>query len=284
MSTGTSELLQAEGSGGPTDGILSGEERTITARSPLQLFWRRFRRDKVAMAALAFIILLVLVAIFAPLIVKAVGAPSPNVQDTNALDDFGLPAGPSGDHIFGVDQIGRDVFARTIYGARVSLTVALIATGADRHHRHGARHDRRLLPRLDRLRALADHGRPARVPRAAARARARRGLLARRRLPRRDHRAGPARGDLRDRPRPVALLRPHHPRAGPLAAREGVHRGGPLARGVEHPHHLPRDPPQPAGPDHRLHDADHPDQHPVRGGVVLPRRRGSAPDGRPGGR
>jgi peptide/nickel transport system permease protein len=128
MSTGTSELLHSEGSGVAGDEILSGEERKITARSPLQLFWRRFRRDKVAMAALAFIILLILVAIFAPLIVKVVGAPDPNVQDTTALDDFGLPAGPSADHLFGVDQIGRDVFARTIYGARVSLLVALIAT------------------------------------------------------------------------------------------------------------------------------------------------------------
>src|SRR6476661_3951053 len=118
MSTGTSELLHSEGSGIATDTVLTGEERQITARSPLQLFWRRFRRDKVAMAALGFIILLVLVAIFAPLIVKAVGAPDPNVQDPNALDDFGLPAGPSSEHIFGVDQIGRDVFARVIYGAR----------------------------------------------------------------------------------------------------------------------------------------------------------------------
>ena len=230
------------------------------------------------MAALAFIVLLVLVAIFAPLIVKAVGAPDPNVQDPNALDDFGLPAGPSAEHIFGVDQIGRDVFARTIYGARVSLTVALIATALIVIDRHRGRHGRRLLPRLDRLRALADHGRPARVPGAAARARPRRRVLARRRLPRRHHRAGPARRDLRDRARPVALLRPHHPRAGPVAAREGVHRGGPLARRLEHPHHLPRDPPQPAGSDHRLHDADHPDQHPVRGGAVVPRRRGPAPD------
>jgi ABC-type dipeptide/oligopeptide/nickel transport system permease subunit len=128
MSTGTSELLHSEGSGVATDEVLTGEERKITARSPLQLFWRRFRRDTVAKAALGFIILVVLVAVFAPLIVKAVGAPDPNVQDPNALDDFGLPAGPNADHIFGVDQIGRDVFARTIYGARVSLTVALIAT------------------------------------------------------------------------------------------------------------------------------------------------------------
>ena len=74
MSTGTSELLHPEGAGVATEEVLSGEERAITARSPLQLFWRRFRRDKVAMAALAFIVLLILIAIFAPLIVKAVGA------------------------------------------------------------------------------------------------------------------------------------------------------------------------------------------------------------------
>jgi peptide/nickel transport system permease protein len=127
MSTGTSELLHSEGSAS-AEAPLSGEERSIAARSPLQLFWRRFRRDKVAMCALGFIILLILVAVFAPLIVKAVGAPDPNTQSTKALDDFGLPSGPSSDHLFGVDQIGRDVFARTIYGARVSLTVAVIAT------------------------------------------------------------------------------------------------------------------------------------------------------------
>jgi peptide/nickel transport system permease protein len=128
VSTGTSELLHSEGSGVATDQVLSGEERAITARSPLQLFWRRFRRDKVAMAALGFIILLVLVAVLAPLIVRVFGAPDPNTQATDALDDFGLPSGPNADHLFGVDQIGRDVFARTIYGSRVSLQVALIAT------------------------------------------------------------------------------------------------------------------------------------------------------------
>ena len=128
MSTGTSELLHSEGSGVATDEVLTGEERAITARSPLQLFWRRFRKDRVAMAALGFIVLLILIAVLAPLIVKLFGAPGPNEQSTAALDDFGLPSGPSSDHLFGVDQIGRDVFARTLYGARVSLQVALIAT------------------------------------------------------------------------------------------------------------------------------------------------------------
>src|SRR3954453_14207094 len=100
----------------------------IAARSPLELFWRRLRTDKVAMAALLFIILLVLCAVFAPLIIKLVGARPPNEQSTQYLDSFGTPTGPSSDNLFGVDTLGRDVFSRVLYGARVSLEVALIAT------------------------------------------------------------------------------------------------------------------------------------------------------------
>jgi peptide/nickel transport system permease protein len=122
---GASDLLRGEDT--PADA--PSAEREVTARSPLQLFWRRFRRDKVALTALGFIVLLVLVAILATPIRKLFGAPAPNVQETSALDDFGLPKGPSGDHIFGVDQIGRDVFSRVLSGARVSLEVAFIATG-----------------------------------------------------------------------------------------------------------------------------------------------------------
>jgi peptide/nickel transport system permease protein len=101
----------------------------IQARSPMQLFWRRLRRDKVAMVALVFIILLVFVAIFSPLIVKLAGVSGPLDQNSEALDVFGTPTGPSDAHPFGVDRLGRDIFARTVYGARVSLEVALIATG-----------------------------------------------------------------------------------------------------------------------------------------------------------
>jgi ABC-type dipeptide/oligopeptide/nickel transport system permease subunit len=100
----------------------------VAARSPLQLFWRRFRSDRVAMGSAIFIILLILVAIFAPLVVSALGLPGPNVQDTNALDAFGSPTGPSSAHPFGVDQLGRDVLSRVIYGARVSLTVGIVGT------------------------------------------------------------------------------------------------------------------------------------------------------------
>jgi len=82
----------------------------------------------VAMAALAFVVLLVIIAIAAPLIVKLVGARGPTNQATKYLDQFGTPTGPSSKNIFGVDTLGRDLFSRVLYGARVSLQVALIAT------------------------------------------------------------------------------------------------------------------------------------------------------------
>jgi peptide/nickel transport system permease protein len=128
VSTGASagDLLHAEDPG--LDQVVKGEGG-VAARSPQQLFWRRFRRDKVALVALGFIVGLILVAIFATPICNILGVPSPNVQQSSALDSFGLPAGPSSAHPFGVDPIGRDVFSRVIHGAQVSLKVAFIGTG-----------------------------------------------------------------------------------------------------------------------------------------------------------
>jgi peptide/nickel transport system permease protein len=128
MSTGAgaSDLLHAEDTG--LEQMIRGEEG-VTARSPLQLFWRRFRKDKVALVALAFIVALIVAAVLAGPITKLLGAPDPKVQDTKTLDDFGLPTGPSSDHLFGVDPLGRDVFSRVLYGAQVSLIVAFVGTG-----------------------------------------------------------------------------------------------------------------------------------------------------------
>ena len=97
----------------------------VEGRSPWQIFWSRFKKDKVAIGGGLFIILLVLIAVFAPLIIKIVGVPGPNVQNANALDQFGTPTGPSSAHPFGVDTLGRDVFARVLYGARVTMLVGL---------------------------------------------------------------------------------------------------------------------------------------------------------------
>jgi peptide/nickel transport system permease protein len=102
----------------------------ITALSPLQLFWRRFRQDRVALVSLGFIVLLVLIAILAHPIVSILGLPNPNAPNLKALDPlFQQPTGPSSAHPFGVDELGRDVLARVIYGAQVSLEVAFISTG-----------------------------------------------------------------------------------------------------------------------------------------------------------
>jgi peptide/nickel transport system permease protein len=130
VTTGAPDLsLEGDaGTLGPGPGGRISATTEIAARSPLQLFWRRLRRDKVALVALGFIVFLILVAVFADQIIDLVGARPPNDQSTKYLDSFGTPKGPDGDNIFGSDPLGRDVFSRVLYGARVSLEVALIAT------------------------------------------------------------------------------------------------------------------------------------------------------------
>jgi len=124
VSTGTSETLLE----GESVDLTDESAAEIAARSPLELFWRRLRHDKVALTALGIVVFMLLVAILAPLIVKVFGLPNPNTQNDNLLDEFGSPTGPSSAHLFGVDERGRDVFTRVLYGTRVSLEASLIST------------------------------------------------------------------------------------------------------------------------------------------------------------
>ena len=106
--------------------------RAIAGRSLAQIAWSRLRRDKVAMAGAVVIGLFVLVAILAP-VLCAIFKVDPTSLYTDQLDQFGFPDGPWGNaswqHPFGIEpQVGRDVFARTVYGARYSLTISLLAT------------------------------------------------------------------------------------------------------------------------------------------------------------
>jgi len=86
-------------------------------------FWRRtwtkFRKNRVAMAGLGVVALLLVVAVLAPLLAPY----APSAQDPGALLE-----GPSGAHPFGTDQLGRDLLSRVLFGARVSMTVALVTT------------------------------------------------------------------------------------------------------------------------------------------------------------
>src|SRR4249920_3852362 len=99
----------------------------VKGRSPWELFWRRFRKDKFAMGSL--LVLLTLMAILAGVISRNIVGHGPNDLFLREMtDSFGLPKGPNSKFWFGGDLAGRDLFVRVLYGARTSLTVAYAAT------------------------------------------------------------------------------------------------------------------------------------------------------------
>lgn len=84
--------------------------------------WKRLMKNKLAMAGLIFLVLLVFMAIFGPVI-------SPHEVNQQNLPNQYQP--PSMEHWFGTDNAGRDVFTRTWFGARISLFVGLMAALID---------------------------------------------------------------------------------------------------------------------------------------------------------
>ncbi|MCO5178110.1 MAG: ABC transporter permease [Thermomicrobiales bacterium] len=91
-------------------------QRTVGVRS----FFERLFKTRLSAAALTIIVLMILMAIFAPII-------APYRPD--AVDFASVLQGPSREHLLGTDNLGRDVLSRTIYGSRVSLQVGIIAVG-----------------------------------------------------------------------------------------------------------------------------------------------------------
>ncbi|MFC7395427.1 nickel transporter permease [Scopulibacillus cellulosilyticus] len=90
----------------------------VKVHSPLYDFWRKFRKQKLALVAGVFVILLILVAIFGPII-----AP----YKPTAFDYSSVLEGPSAKHWAGTDAYGRDIFSRIIVGTRISLFVGFIS-------------------------------------------------------------------------------------------------------------------------------------------------------------
>ncbi|MFL4906887.1 ABC transporter permease [Streptomyces sp. MMS24-I2-30] len=112
----------------------AGTDTTVPAVSGARPFWRRLRTQRAALVAAVVVALLVLVALGAPLL-TAIEGQDPTTYHPSLVDSArgGVPVGAfggiSGDHWLGVEpQTGRDLFARLVYGARVSLGVAMTAT------------------------------------------------------------------------------------------------------------------------------------------------------------
>lgn len=113
----------------------AGTQSAIQGRSLGQIAWRRFRRDEVALVSLAFIVILVLAATLAPVIVKYLGHPPNEFHSTEIDPTLSRPLHAWGGiswskhFLLGVEPInGRDVLSRILYGARISLVIAVLAT------------------------------------------------------------------------------------------------------------------------------------------------------------
>ena len=116
--------------GAAPEAVLEGAGgAVIEGRSLGRIAWLRLRRDKVAMAGLVIVALLILVAIFGPFLVQ-----NPDTYNANLINaTFSRPNGPLGGislaHPLGVEPItGRDMLARIVVGARYSLLIGFLAT------------------------------------------------------------------------------------------------------------------------------------------------------------
>jgi peptide/nickel transport system permease protein len=97
-------------------------------RGPWALAGHRLAHDPVALISALFIVFLILIALFAPAIAGLTGH-KPSSQDLlHGLSPKGLPRGPNSTYWFGTDSLGRDIFIRVIYGARVSLLVGIVSS------------------------------------------------------------------------------------------------------------------------------------------------------------
>lgn len=97
------------------EGLLTPEKE-----SQISVVWRRFKRHRLAVVGLAVILIFIFMAVFANFV-----APYHPIEDQ---DPYTKNAPPSPEHILGTDEIGRDVFSRLLYAARVSLLVAFVVT------------------------------------------------------------------------------------------------------------------------------------------------------------
>jgi peptide/nickel transport system permease protein len=123
----------AEAAPSPIEEVpVSQHGERVEGRSLGRIAWIRLKRDKLALTGGVVVVILILVAVFAPLIVKIVGQ-NPYDYHQNLIDPlFSTPKGSLGGisstHLLGVEPVnGRDIFSRVVYGAQVSLLVGFLS-------------------------------------------------------------------------------------------------------------------------------------------------------------
>lgn len=126
--------VKAEGALQLAESVLKEESQEIVQRTPKQIAWARFKRNRVGVYAGYATIFFLLCSILAPLITRAFGVDNTTIYE-GVLDEFAMPVGKWGgvswDHPLGIEPgVGRDVFALLLYGSQLSFLVAVIATTA----------------------------------------------------------------------------------------------------------------------------------------------------------
>ncbi|CAM2861531.1 Dipeptide transport system permease protein [Helicobacter felis] len=89
-------------------------------------FWGQFKKNKAAVVGAWIVLFLILCALFAPALTEH------NPYAQNVQERLKVPvweAGGSSKHLLGTDDLGRDVFTRLLYGARISLTIGVVSIG-----------------------------------------------------------------------------------------------------------------------------------------------------------
>ncbi|MFR9797089.1 ABC transporter permease [Streptomyces sp. MS06] len=110
----------------------TADAKAVQGRSLGRIAWERLKRDKLALTGGVVVLVLIAISLLAPVIAHLVGQ-QPNAYHEDLIDPlFSTPKGSlggmSGDHLLGVEPVnGRDVFARIVYGARVSLLVGFMS-------------------------------------------------------------------------------------------------------------------------------------------------------------
>jgi peptide/nickel transport system permease protein len=116
------------GSAPGPDAEIAPAAKKIEGRSPWRLATQRLLHDKASMISLSVIVLIVLVAIFAPVVAAIVGhGANEQFPAPIGVDASGQPLGPSSRFLLGTDPLGRDILVRIAYGARISLIVGVLA-------------------------------------------------------------------------------------------------------------------------------------------------------------